>query len=61
MWVMENVGRYLAQKGMYLAAQQPRTMRSFHGFRGLGETEAIVWAMRRIIVSASLSSWRVWG
>ncbi len=53
-----NVGRYFAHRGRNLAAQQPRTMRWSQCF-ALGETEEMVWAMRRMTVSASLSSCRI--
>ena len=45
------------QRGRYLAAQQPRTMRSFHGRLGAGRTEETVEAIRRMTFSASLSTW----
>ena len=57
MWVMGKVGRYLAQRGRYLTAQQPRTKRCSHGFRGFGGTDRMVSAIRRMTLSASLSSW----
>ena len=56
MWVMGKVGRYLAQWGRYLAAQQPRRIRWGQGLEGWGGVEEMVCAMRRMIVSASLSS-----
>ena len=56
MCVMGNVGRYCAQRGRYLTAQQPRTMRRFQGLRGFGATDRMVSAMRRMTLSASLSS-----
>ena len=56
MWVIANEGRYWAQRGRYLAAQMPRRMRWFHGFEGEGGVEEMVCAIRRITVSASLSS-----
>ena len=37
-------------------AQQPRTTRLFHGLRGFGGMDSMVSAIRRITVSASLSS-----
>ena len=57
MCVIAKVGRYFAQSGMNLAAQQPNTMRSFQGLSGFGATLAIVSAMNLITSSASLSSW----
>ena len=39
MYVMGKVGRYSAQRGRNLMAQQPRTKRWFHGFRGFGGTD----------------------
>ena len=56
MWVIGKVGRYSAQRGRYFAAQQPKTMRSDQDLVGLGGTDWIVWAIRRITVLASLSS-----
>ena len=60
MWVMGKSGRYFAHRGRYFAAQQPRTMRCGHDRVGLGDVDWMVWAMSRIMVSASLSSyWEV--
>lgn len=52
MWVIEYVGRYCAQSGRNLAAQQPRTMRWFQGAEGEGGTELMVDEMRRTMSSA---------
>ena len=41
-----------------LTAQTPRRMRWFQGRVGEGGTCWMAWAMRRMIVSASLSSWK---
>ena len=57
MCVIAKVGRYFAQSGMNLAAQQPNTMRWFQGFSGFGATLAIASAINLITSPASLSSW----
>ena len=57
MCVIAKVGRYFAQSGMNLAAQQPNTMRWFQGLSGFGGTLAMVFAINLITSSASLSSW----
>ena len=57
MCVIAKVGRYFAQSGMNLAAQQPNTMRWFQGLSGFGGTLAMVSAINLITSSASLSSW----
>ena len=57
MCVIAKVGRYFAQSGMNLAAQQPNTMRWFQGLSKLGATVAMVSAINLIASSASLSSW----
>ncbi len=57
MCVIAKVGRYFAQSGMNLAAQQPNTMRWFQGLSEFGATVAMVFAINLITSSASLSSW----
>ncbi len=57
MCVIAKVGRYFAQSGMNLAAQQPNTMRWFQGLSEFGATVAMVSAINLITSSASLSSW----
>lgn len=52
-----NPGRYLSASGKYLAAQHPSTIRSFQDFDCGGGTLLIVSAIRRMILSESLSSW----
>ena len=55
MCVMGNLGRYWAQRGRYLAAQIPRTMREDHWRLGDGEVDWTVCPIRRITVAGSLS------
>ena len=57
MCVIAKVGRYFAQSGTNLAAQQPNTMRWFQGLSEFGATVAMVSAINLITSSASLSSW----
>ena len=56
MFVIAKVGRYFAQSGMNLAAQQPNTMRWSQGLSGFGAALAMVFAINLITSSASLSS-----
>lgn len=56
MCVIAKVGRYFAQSGMNLAAQQPNTIRWFQGLSGFGGTLAMTSAINLMTSSASLSS-----
>lgn len=51
-----NPGRYSAQRGIYFAAQQPKTIRDDHGDDGKHGDAAIVEAISRMMSSGLLSS-----